>query len=280
MKRARDFLKTVISIIRRPEMRILPGQLAFFLVISLIPLIALVGAIGSSFGLSIATLRTMLKGTVPDAVITMLMPLASTQGLNFNIIVFFVAAFVLASNGAYSMINTSNEIYKIKGAGELKRRLKAIVMTMILVSLFLFLLLVPAFGDTLLQTLSTSLSNEKLYHTIEITYHLCKYPLSLTLIYFNIKLLYTLAPDTNIPSGSTVIGALFTTIMWLLSSKIYAFYINFFSNYDLFYGSMSNILVLLLWVYILAYIFTLGMCFNASGIIKEITNQKEKDKQP
>ena len=277
MKQAREFFKTVISIVKRPEMRILPGQLAFFLVISLIPLLALVGAIASNFGLSIATLKTMLEGSVPDAVINMLIPNSTAQGLNFNIIVFFVAAFVLASNGAYSMINTSNEIYKIEGVGEIKRRIKAIIMTMILVSLFLFLLLVPAFGDTLLETLKTSVVDRRLYHSIEVIYHLCKYPLSLVLLYFNIKLLYTLAPDTNIPSNSTIIGALFTTFMWLLSSKIYAFYIKFFSTYDLFYGSVSNILVLLLWVYILAYIFTLGLCFNASGIMNELSHKDKKE---
>ena len=44
--RARETVRKVIDIIRKPEMRILPGQLAFFLVLSLIPLLALVGAIG------------------------------------------------------------------------------------------------------------------------------------------------------------------------------------------------------------------------------------------
>ena len=44
-KRLKIFLRKVISIIRLPEMRILPGQLAFFLVISIIPLMTLVGAI-------------------------------------------------------------------------------------------------------------------------------------------------------------------------------------------------------------------------------------------
>ena len=277
MERAREFFKKVIFIIKRPEMRILPGQLAFFIVVSLIPLVALVGSIGTKFGLSSATVKELLESNVPEAVVSMLIPNTTTQGLNFNIIVFFIAAFLLASNGPYSMINTSNEIYKIKGMNELKRRAKAILMTIILVSLFIFLLLVPAFGDTLLTTLSVRLQNDKLYHLIEVSYHLCKYPFSLVLIYFNIKLLYTLAPDIPIRSQSTVPGALFTTVMWLISSKIYAFYIKFFSHYDIFYGSMSNILVLLFWVYILAYIFTLGMSFNATGIMEDVKNQKKDE---
>ena len=70
---------------------------------------------------------------------------------------------------------------------------------------------------------------------------------------------------------------MFTTIFWLLSSKIYAFYVEYFSHYDIFYGSMSNILVLLFWVYILAYIFTLGMSFNQTGVIQETIELRRSD---
>ena len=276
-KKMRIFLRKVISIIRLPEMRILPGQLAFFLVISIIPLITLVGAIGSGFGLPATSIKEILDSVVPHDIINYLIP-ANTNGiLNFNMIIFFGAAFILASNGTYSIINTSNEIYKVEDNGEIKKRLKAVLMTFILVILFLFLILVPAFGDVLIRLITTSVQNESLNSIIEGIYHIIKYPISLFIIYYNLKLLYTIAPSTKISSKSTIPGALFTTIMWLISSKIYAFYVDFFSNYDVFYGAMSNILVLLIWVYILAYIFTLGMCFNATGVIQETLRLKKSD---
>ena len=259
-------------------MRILPGQLAFFLVISIIPLIALVGAIGSEFGLPATSIKEILESVVPSDVINYLIP-ANNGGdlLNFNTIVFFIAAFLLASNGTYSIINTSNEIYKVKDSSELKRRGKAVLMTLILVVLFLFLILVPAFGDVLIKIITNSIHSDSLTSLVENTYRLLEYPISLFLIYYNLKLLYTIAPDTKISSRSTIPGALFTTIMWLISSKIYAFYVDYFANYNVFYGAMSNILVLLIWVYILAYIFTLGMCFNATGVIQETLRLKKSD---
>ena len=269
MKRARDFLKKVIAIIRRPEMRILPGQLAFFFVLSLIPLVALVGTIGSKFGLSIDSIQNILETTLPSGVIGLFAPTTQPQDLNFNLIVFFVAAFILASNGLYSMINTANEIYKVESKGEIRKRIKAIVMTLILIMLFLFLILVPTFADTLLTTLSNSISNQQVVTIVRGVYQLCKYPLALALLYFNLKLLYTLAPDKEISSRSTIPGAAFTTIMWMISTKIYMLYVEYFSHYDLFYGSMSNLLILLWWVYILSYIFTLGLSFNATGVIQE-----------
>lgn len=275
--RAREFVRKVIAIVRRPDMRILPGQLAFFLVLSMIPLLALVGTIGSKLGLSMTSFRNALESTVPDAVINTLFPADATTGLNFNVAVFFIAAFLLASNGAYSVITTSNRIYQVEDNSELKRRSKAVLLTFILVSLLFFLILVPAFGDSLISLAEINLHNEKLAIFIRNLYHLGKYPLSLFLLYFNIKLIYILAPDKEVTSKEVRAGAMFTTIFWLLSSKIYAFYVEYFSHYDIFYGSMSNILVLLFWVYILAYIFTLGMSFNQAGVIQETIELRRSD---
>ena len=249
--RAREFVRKVIAIVRRPDMQILPGQLAFFLVLSMIPLLALVGTIGSKLGLSMTEFRNALESTVPDAVINILFPVDATTGLNFNITVFFVAAFILASNGTYSVITTSNRIYEVEDNSYIRRRSKAVLLTFILVSLLFFLILVPVFGDTLISLVEFNLHNEKLTLLIKNLYHLGKYPLSLFLLYFNIKLMYILAPDKEINSKEVSAGAMFTTIFWLISSKIYAFYVEYFSHYDLFYGSMSNLLVLLFWVYIL-----------------------------
>ena len=275
--RAREFVRKAIAIIKRPDMRILPGQLAFFLVLSTIPLLALVGTIGSKLGLSMTSFRNALESTVPDAVINTLFPADATTGLNFNVTVFFIAAFLLASNGAYSVITTSNRIYQVEDNSEIRRRSKAVLLTFILVSLLFFLILVPAFGDSLISLAEINLHNEKLTSFIRNIYHLGKYPLSLFLLYFNIKLIYILAPDKEVTSNEVRAGAMFTTIFWLLSSKIYAFYVEYFSHYDIFYGSMSNILVLLFWVYILAYIFTLGMSFNQTGVIQETIELRRSD---
>ena len=275
--RAREFVRKAIAIIKRPDMRILPGQLAFFLVLSMIPLLDLVGTIGSKLGLSMTSFRNALESTVPDAVINTLFPADATTGLNFNVTVFFIAAFLLASNGAYSVITTSNRIYQVEDNGEIRRRSKAVLLTFILVSLLFFLILVPAFGDSLISLAEINLHNEKLASFIRNIYHLGKYPLSLFLLYFNIKLIYILAPDKEVTSNEVRAGAMFTTIFWLLSSKIYAFYVEYFSHYDIFYGSMSNILVLLFWVYILAYIFTLGMSFNQTGVIQETIELRRSD---
>ena len=50
----KEYISNLYKIIRRPELRILPGNLAFFLILSIIPTVSLVGLIGSIFSISVS----------------------------------------------------------------------------------------------------------------------------------------------------------------------------------------------------------------------------------
>lgn len=264
-KRVRKFFKKVMMYIAKPYMRILPGQLAFFFVVSLIPLIALVGSIAGYLSVSANEVTSILDSILPFDVTDNFVTFVSGRGITFNIAIFFASAFILASNGAHSMIITSNEIYMINGESIFKRRLKAIVMTIVLVLLLLFLLIVPVFGDAIFNILTDASYHQQKVSFAYGIYKILQYPLTIILVFYGIKLLYVMAPDRDIKPKTTNTGAVFTTLGWILATKIYSIYAGSFSNYNLFYGSISNILFLLMWVYILSYIFVLGMALNASN---------------
>lgn len=269
IEQVRRFFKKVLKYISKPEMRVLPGQLAFFMVVSLIPLLALVGTIAGYLSVSADKTFQMLDTILPFTITENFVSFASGKGMTFNIAVFFISAFILASNGCHSMIITSNEIYKVKNRNIISRRIKAIMMTFILVFLFLFLFIVPVFGDTIFHIIMANIHNKRVVDMAYYSYKLLSFPLTIIVIFFNIKLLYTVAPDRKIKTKNTNTGSFFTTFFWIIATKIYSIYAGTFSNYNLFYGSISTVLFLLMWVYILSYIFVLGMAFNASNTRKD-----------
>ena len=285
----RKFLRRALSYIKKPEMRILPGNLAFFLVLSLIPLLTIICIIISSFPISIETIEHSLSNVVPSSFISLIDTLAKGKGLTTNIFTLFVVAFFMASNGANSMIIASNEIYKIKEISFVRSRIKSIVMTFVLAGLLFFLLIVPVFGNSIFSFVKESAADGTVIDVLSYIYGILKYPLTLLLIYWNIKMLYTIAPDQTISSSSTTNGAIFTTVGWFFATIIYSTYVNKISVYNIFYGSVANIITLLLWVYILSYIFVIGLAINAgkSGSTKKVSNselgsdinEKEKSKK-
>ena len=275
MKRARKMLGRIWKIFKLEEMRILPGQLAFFMVLSVFALFPVFGLIGSSFISS--ELINSMDHSLPAAVSSILKSLMEVESSGLSITLFLVFSIYIASSGCEAIIITSNVIYKIKNNMTIKQSIKAIFMTLILISLILFVVLVPAFGELIINAIAKD-SPGKLIDTIRFIYDILKYPLSFLLIFIDLKILYTLAPNKKIPSAYNNYGTLFTTVMWIIITRVYSLYLNNFNTYDIFYGSFGNVVIMLFWVYLLAYVFTMGMAINAEYYFKsqEIVNQKEE----
>jgi len=270
MEKARDYILKIFKNLMKPEMRILPGQLAFFIVMTIIPILALVVTISAALSISVDTIRIAISESIPATLADILNNIIVGNGISFNIVVFYFSALLLASNGTYSMINVSNEIYKIEPKNALSRRAKAIIMIFIFVGLIMFLLAVPVFGTTISEIIVQATGSSTIVVIINRLLSILKYPLMLIILFFIIKLVYVIAPDADIPQNTTNQGALFTTVGWVLSTEVFSFYLEKFATYDQFYGSISNILVLLLWIYLLSYIFVLGMVINASVFKEEV----------
>ena len=267
MERVREFLKNAILIINRPYMRILPGQLAFFSLMSLIPMVALIGSITEYFSLSTDFIKSISSSLPVDFVSLFYTSSINGNGLNFNMIVFFITAFLLASNGMHSVIIAANLIYGYKDEGLIMRRVKAIGMTFVVVGLIFFLLIISVFGDLFFKILVMYAKNRNAAIFFRDCFNFLKVPLSIFLIYFNIKSLYLMAPDNRNSSNLVSRASIFTTTIWIIGTEIYSIYVKHFSNYNLFYGSISNIIILMIWIYFLEYVFVFGMAITAS--IKE-----------
>ena len=64
----------------------------------------------------------------------------------------------------------------------------------------------------------------------------------------------------------------------MIVTAIYSFYANNIANYDIFYGGLSNVIILMMWVYILAYILVLGIAINANSyrLEKNVSDNEEQ----
>lgn len=264
------FFKKVIETLKLPQVAILPGHLAFFLVLSLVPIITLIGYGASFFNISIETILTKLNFDISSEITKIIVPIFGNQKLDLKLIAMMVITFYLATNAADSIILISNEIYDIKQTSWIKRRLKAIFLTITIIILILFVLLVPLLGEKIIDLIDFFNLKSSLVHILKIL----QGPIAWIIMFFLIKVIYVIAPGKPQYSSRLNIGAIFTTIGWILSTEVYSYYINKIARYDLFYGGLSNIAALMLWIYLLSIIFVIGMSLNS----REDSNELEKIK--
>lgn len=264
MERIKGYFKKLLGILKKPEMAILPSNIAFNIILAIIPLLTIVVLIASYFDISIDLVSNLVSNVMPKQVSDIIIDVISGKGFDRSIGIFNVIAFLVASNGTYAIINTSNTLYKIRKRDWLKDRISSIVLLFIVIILFVFLLIVPVFGENIIDLMNNARLLSNYADEAIILFNIIKWPMTLLIIYLNIKLIYTIAPSKNIKSEETTYGAAFTTIGWTLATIIFKIYINHFARYDIIYGNLASIIIMMVWMYFLSFIFVLGMAINVS----------------
>ena len=263
LKKVKRGIKRIFDILKRPDMLILPGQLAFFLLLAMVPTITLITYGASLFNVSMDFISNFILKAFGENVSELIMPILTDIKFTPNFLIPLLIAFYTASGGASSIIVTSNQLYGFKNTGFVKRKIKGLIMIFILVSLVVFLLLIPGFGDKFIELVRYVNMNEKVTNSIVFFINLSKGPISWLLIFLLIKIIYTLAPDGAISSNYTTKGSLFTTFGVTVVTACYSFYVNYFSHYDILYGGLAHFVILMIWLYLISYTVIIGIAINS-----------------
>ncbi len=260
-------VKRIFKIIKRPEMVILPGNISFALILSIFPSIMILGYIISKFHISADLFLDLLTVNFPKEVNDLVIRFSTLKSSASIALITFLIGLIFSSNGTKSIIVAANILYKTEEKSTLKMHIKSLFLVILLMTLFAFTMIVLGFGSEIVKSIINIFDEN--YDNIYIIFNIVRWPLSFTLIYFFVKILYTIAPSALVKSKSVTKGALFTTIGWIVATLIYSFYVSNIARYDIFYGSLSSIIVLMIWVYILSSILVIGICINADAYLIE-----------
>ena len=222
-------------------------------------------------------LASIVVKFLPSSLNSILLPFLTSSNITGNVTIVMILGFILVSNGTHSIIITSDELYGIDYGDYLKRRVKAFFMIFILLFLFIFIIVVLAYGNIIINYIINLDFFERFKDNIYFAFVMIKWPISFIIFFWILKFLYTVAPDEEISSRFMNKGALFTTVGWILTTFIYSYYVSNFANYSLFYGSVSGIIVMMIWVYLLSFIFVMGIAINAEEYLAYKKVNKKSD---
>ena len=264
-----NYITKIWEIIKKPEMGILPGQLAFFMLLSLVPIITLSGYAAGLFNINFDNLMEMLGKIIPGGIAGIL-PFISGNTLDLKLAVILIWMFYLASNGCNTVIVISNQIYGINKSNFFKRRIKAIFMTLAIVLLVLFMLLVPVFGNKVIELLALY----NLDKVVSKAYSVMQGPITWLIMFIFIRSLYEFAPDRVRKNSHLNTGSIFATIGFIIVTEVYKLFASNMTTYNIFYGALSGIALIMLWLYFLSYIFVIGLSLNYGEEVDKETMEK------
>lgn len=266
------FLNYLYISIRRPEMEVLPGNLAFFFIMMMIPLLTILGIVIANINIG-NNVYEALVANFPDNIATLIMSMAGDEHSSIGTLTLIVVSLILASNGTYSIIVTSNSVYGNKNKNYIKNKIKSIFLLIALILMITILIIIPVINSKVINFIQDITKFNIKTNTIYIVYKTLKYPVTFLLIFVIVNLLYKFSSN-KIKNRRTTYGAIFTSLLLVIVTWAYSFYIEYFNTYETFYGGISSLLILMLYFYIISYVFVLGMNINyAREKIREENNK-------
>jgi membrane protein len=102
----------------------------------------------------------------------------------------------------------------------------------------------------------------------------------IVLLFFTIiSCIYTYGPAKYKRWKFITAGSTFATILIILTTLGFSYYVNHFSRYNKIYGSIGSIIVLMLWIYVNSLVLLIGFELNASiEVSKEIERGRQEKK--
>jgi len=93
---------------------------------------------------------------------------------------------------------------------------------------------------------------------------LIRWPILVGIIVIALAIVYHYAPSRAEPRWQWISwGAAVATMLWILGSVAFSIYVSKVGNYDRTYGSLGAVIILMLWLYLSAYVTLIGAELNA-----------------
>ncbi len=234
---------------------------AFFIFLSLIPIIILLCSLLPYTPLQKSDLQNAVNQVMPLPMVAFMLPLIDSL-YSSTVGVVSVAAVVMVWSAGKGMLALMRGLNAMNGVVEdrnyVLQRLMASFYTVIMLVLLLMSLILMVFGNMLVRILNTYIP--VLDGIWDFLMHF-KVLFSWGILTAAFMVIYAYVPNVKLKVKNQFPGALFSAVTWNLFSWGFSIYIDTFNGLSV-YGSLTAIVVIMLWIYFCMYLLLIGAHIN------------------
>ncbi|WP_338864018.1 YihY/virulence factor BrkB family protein [Myxococcus stipitatus] len=263
----REFIRRFVKELQDDTVTDLAAQLSYYLLFSLFPFLF--------FLVTLVAYLPFAPGAV-DAMLDRIRPLVPTQALDVVtqhltslvsrpqpklLTVGLVVALWSASRGVDALRKALNLAYDVPESRPIWKT-QGLAMFLTLVGTLLIPLSFAVFllGGRLGEWLAARMHVQEAFH---IVWSWVRWPFTAGMVMLMLSLCYYLLPDVKHRFRYFTPGSVLGTLAWLASTWGFTQYVDHFGRYNVTYGSIGGVVVLMLWLYISGLVFILGGELNA-----------------
>jgi len=274
----RELLNRMASEVLADNCLGLAAQLAYYFFLALFPALLFITAIISFIPVAglLDAITGMLARVAPGEVLSIVQDqiLKIAHEKNGGLLTIGMLGTIWStSSGVTAIIDTLNQAYDIQESRPWwKVRLLALGLTLGLALFIVVSFALVLVGPTLAEKVAVWLHMGPAFAW---TWKIVQWPVVFSLVTFAMAMIYYYAPDAEQEWIWITPGSILATLLWLLISLGFKFYVVNFTSYNATYGAIGGVIVLMLWFYVSGLAVLIGAELNA-----EIEHASPYGKEP
>lgn len=246
-------LKKFITDIAADELTVYSAQASYYITVSAFPFIMMMISL-TGFFIPRETVFSAISNIIPEIIKPVILKLVDELLEKSVSLISFGAVTALwsASRGVAAVERGICRVYETgKKRNFIASALYSIVYTLLFMGVLILTLLFQVFGDLIIEFLDIN-----------------RYAILLRgIIFFCVAvivfcLMYYIFSGREKGFLKHLPGAVVSAFGWILFSRLYSVYIENFSNYSYIYGSLTAVVLMLLWIYVCVIILLFGAEVN------------------
>lgn len=276
MKRLKEIYQKILNMtadVTEDHVGAYAAQSAYFFMLCMIPIILLLITMVQYTPVTKADVMTAVIQVFPTSVDSMITSIVNqVYNQSSGIIpITVVVALWSAGKGVLAMTSGLNCVYKCNETRNyIFLRIRATIYTVMFILVIIFLLVLSVFGNTLNIFIAAHVPILKNLADRLIAMRTIIIPIVLMIFCL---LIYKFLPNRKDKLRKQLPGAVFAAIGWMIVSCIFSVYVDIFKGFSDMYGSLTTIVLIMLWMYFCMYCILLGGELNMMMYDKMFTGK-------
>lgn len=251
------FINEFMKKMRRDDVSAHAASAAFFMFLSIFPILMLLCSILPYTHISEADLLRVVTDLLPSTIDPLAVSVIGDLYDRSPTIISLSAVFVIwsAAKGILALLKGLNDVQDVdETRNYFVLRFWSCIYTVILLVLIVFTLIVLVFGNPIINNLLSHLPNVRYIAILLMPFRYLVVIVALALVF---AFMYALIPNKKNRVFDKMPGAVFASFGWTIFSWAFSLYVERYGAFDM-YGSLTTIVIVMLWLYFCMYILLLG----------------------
>lgn len=256
-------IKKFLNKLKENNVSAFSAQAAFFIIISFFPFVMFLLTLLQYLPFQESDIQLFAKQIMPDGINSFVFSVIKEiydKASGTIISITAVTALWTASKGCLAIVRGLNSVYGIKETRNyVKLRLVSTLYTLVFAVILIATMALLLFGNTIVVWISAKFP---LLQEVALLVISLRTTVMLCLLALFFVCLYKFIPNRDSTLFAEAPGAIFSAAGWMGFSYLYSYYIEHIKDFSYMYGSLTAVVLFMLWLYACMYILFIGAMAN------------------